>query len=151
MDNMTINQKKVTLSAGHEVLLCRHVCFDLTQVQQIVSFYRVDVWGKAKENSHTSFILCISTSLCNSITSWTDIKGSIRNAWVYRIFPHSSLCFISAIQRWWSCKKNTITYCAAYRWFMQSLHVEDKECLARTEWESRPSTKTNWQIFVDAC
>lgn len=102
--------------AGEEVPLSRNVCSNLfdSQVQQKVSCYHIDVWGKAKANSCNSFILCIFTSLCSSITSWTDIKGSIRNAKVCQTFPHSSLNFISALERCCSSKKPTVQHNAVF-------------------------------------
>lgn len=67
---------------GDEVSFCRRVCFDFfdSLSSTKVSFYHTDVWGKAKANSYTSLILCTFPSLCSSVTSWTDIKGSIRKA-----------------------------------------------------------------------
>lgn len=58
--------------------------------------------GRPKKTIITSLILCIFTSLCSSITSWTDIKGSIRNA---TSLPDISLNVISAVERCCSSKK----------------------------------------------
>lgn len=108
-ERLHFNKPESYSLAVEEVPLSRNVCFNLfdSQVQQKVSCYHIDVWGKAKANSFNSFILCIFTSLCSSITSWTDIKGSIRNAKVCQTFPHSSLNFISAVERCCSSKKKT--------------------------------------------
>lgn len=97
------------------------VLISLTQVQQKVSFYHVDVWGKAKANSHTSFIPSSHLSVALLLLGLT-LQAQSEIPRVYQNFPHSSLNFITAVERRCSSKKpqvNTKLYCAAYRSVMQ--------------------------------
>lgn len=112
-----------------DVFFCGRVCFDFfdSLSSTKVFFSHVDVRGKAKANSYTSLILCTFTSLCSSVTSWTDIKGSIRSATsLLDISPFFPQLYQCSRKMFFQKKKicfSTTPFCAAYRPIMQILHI----------------------------